>query len=256
MNSVYLDLTFITLAMLVVGGASSLFGAVVGALAVSALDSWLAVAENGTSLFGWHIDLPAGTRRDRRRGADGGGADPAAVRAHGRTRASTEEDAMARVCVAGAGVIGSLFAAHLARVADVSALTRREEHAARAAGATACGSAGAPTSRRSLSRGDRSRDELPEPELVILACKGTDLEAVAARLAGHWPDATVMTVQNGIGADEIVARHGDWPLLVRGHVHERHAPRGHARAVRARHRDVDRPGARHHARRRPARRRR
>ena len=60
-NSVYLDLTFITLAMLVVGGATSLFGAVVGALAVSALDSWLSVAENGTSLFGWRIDLPAGT---------------------------------------------------------------------------------------------------------------------------------------------------------------------------------------------------
>ena len=60
-NSVYLDLTFITLAMLVVGGATSLFGAVVGALAVSALDSWLSVAENGTSVFGWHIDLPAGT---------------------------------------------------------------------------------------------------------------------------------------------------------------------------------------------------
>jgi branched-chain amino acid transport system permease protein len=60
-NSVYLDLTFITLAMLVVGGATSLFGAVVGALAVSALDSWLSVAENGTSLFGWHLDLPAGS---------------------------------------------------------------------------------------------------------------------------------------------------------------------------------------------------
>jgi branched-chain amino acid transport system permease protein len=60
-NSVYLDLTFITLAMLVVGGATSLFGAVVGALAVSALDSWLSVAENGTSVLGWHIDLPAGT---------------------------------------------------------------------------------------------------------------------------------------------------------------------------------------------------
>jgi branched-chain amino acid transport system permease protein len=60
-NSVYLDLTFITLTMLVVGGATSLFGAVVGALAVSALDSWLSVAENGTSLFGWHIDLPAGS---------------------------------------------------------------------------------------------------------------------------------------------------------------------------------------------------
>ena len=61
-ESVYLDLTFITLAMLVVGGATSLWGAVVGALAVSALDSYLAVAENGTSFFGWHIDLPAGTR--------------------------------------------------------------------------------------------------------------------------------------------------------------------------------------------------
>jgi branched-chain amino acid transport system permease protein len=61
-ESVYLDLTFVTLAMLVVGGATSLWGAVVGALAVSALDSYLAIAENGTSLFGWHIDLPAGTR--------------------------------------------------------------------------------------------------------------------------------------------------------------------------------------------------
>lgn len=61
-DSLYLDLTFITLAMLVVGGSSSLWGAVVGALAVSALDSFLAVAENGMSLFGTTIDLPAGTR--------------------------------------------------------------------------------------------------------------------------------------------------------------------------------------------------
>jgi branched-chain amino acid transport system permease protein len=61
-ESVYLDLTFITLAMLVVGGATSLWGAVVGALAVSALDSYLAVAENGSSFFGAQIDLPAGTR--------------------------------------------------------------------------------------------------------------------------------------------------------------------------------------------------
>jgi branched-chain amino acid transport system permease protein len=60
-DSVYLDLTFITLAMLVVGGSTSLFGAVVGALAVSAIDSYLAVAENGSSFLGWHIDLPTGT---------------------------------------------------------------------------------------------------------------------------------------------------------------------------------------------------
>ncbi len=61
-DSLYLDLTFITLAMLVVGGASSLWGAVIGALAVSALDSFLAQAENGVKILGVTIDLPAGTR--------------------------------------------------------------------------------------------------------------------------------------------------------------------------------------------------
>ena len=50
---------------------------------------------------------------------------------------------------------------------------------------------------------------------MIVACKGADVDAIAARLAGHWPDAIVMTVQNGIGADEVVARHGDWRLLSR-----------------------------------------
>ena len=59
---VYLDLTFITLAMLVVGGMTSLLGAVVGALAVSGLDSLLAEAENGLTVAGVTIDLPAGTR--------------------------------------------------------------------------------------------------------------------------------------------------------------------------------------------------
>ena len=46
-RDVYLDLTFLTLAMLVVGGVGSLWGAVVGALAVSALDSFLLRAESG-----------------------------------------------------------------------------------------------------------------------------------------------------------------------------------------------------------------
>ena len=44
-------------------------------------------------------------------------------------------------------------------------------------------------------------------------CKGTDLEPIAARLAGRLPGATVMTVQNGLGAEEIVAAHGEWPIL-------------------------------------------
>lgn len=61
-ESVYLDLTFITLAMLVIGGATSLWGAVVGALVVSAVDSFLAEAESGIHVFGQSLDLPAGTR--------------------------------------------------------------------------------------------------------------------------------------------------------------------------------------------------
>ncbi|MBA3433117.1 MAG: branched-chain amino acid ABC transporter permease [Actinobacteria bacterium] len=61
-DAVYLDLTFITLAMLVIGGTTSLWGAVVGALAVSGLDSLLANAENGLDVLGWTLEVPAGTR--------------------------------------------------------------------------------------------------------------------------------------------------------------------------------------------------
>jgi branched-chain amino acid transport system permease protein len=61
-ESLYLDLTFITLAMLVIGGLTSLWGAVVGAVAVSAVDSFLAEAENGVHVLGSTLDLPSGTR--------------------------------------------------------------------------------------------------------------------------------------------------------------------------------------------------
>jgi len=61
-ETLYLDLTFITLAMLVIGGMTSLWGAVVGALAVSGLDSVLAEAENGLKVGGISVDLPSGTR--------------------------------------------------------------------------------------------------------------------------------------------------------------------------------------------------
>ena len=61
-DAVYLDLTFITLAMLVIGGTSSLWGAVVGALFVSGLDSLLAEMEGGLTVLGRTIDLPDGSR--------------------------------------------------------------------------------------------------------------------------------------------------------------------------------------------------
>jgi 2-dehydropantoate 2-reductase len=96
-------------------------------------------------------------------------------------------------------VIGSLFAGHLAQVADVSVLVRREEHA------RALNEQGLTVSGRSdfkaAVQAATDPGELPEPELALVATKSTELAAVAARLEGHWPDAAVMTVQNGLGAE-------------------------------------------------------
>jgi 2-dehydropantoate 2-reductase len=116
-----------------------------------------------------------------------------------------------RVCIVGAGSIGSLLAAHLARVAEVSVLTRRVEHA------RVLNADGLRVSGRSdfVAKVTAAADPaaLPEPDLVIVACKGTDLPEVADRLTGHFAGATVMTVQNGLGAEEVVGARGHWPLL-------------------------------------------
>ncbi len=60
-NQVYLDLTFLMLAMLVVGGTHSLFGAVSGALGVSLVNILLQNGENGIHVLGWKISLPQGS---------------------------------------------------------------------------------------------------------------------------------------------------------------------------------------------------
>ena len=58
---VYLNLTFLTLAMLVIGGSGSLWGATVGAILISLLNSYLSKAENGLSLGLFSVNLPTGT---------------------------------------------------------------------------------------------------------------------------------------------------------------------------------------------------
>ena len=116
-----------------------------------------------------------------------------------------------RVCVAGAGVIGSLFAGFLSRVSEVSVLTRREEHA------RALNDEGLTVSGRADFHGrviaSTDIDAVPEPDLVLVCCKGVDIEEMADRLAGHFAGAMIMTVQNGLGAYEIVGARGDWPIL-------------------------------------------
>ena len=116
-----------------------------------------------------------------------------------------------RVCVIGAGTIGSLFAGHLAQIVEVSVLTRRREHAA------ALNERGLRVTGRTNLEGrvwaTADPAELPDFDLGIIACKGTDLDTVASSLDGRVAGATMMTVQNGLGAEVVVRRHGHWPLL-------------------------------------------
>jgi 2-dehydropantoate 2-reductase len=116
-----------------------------------------------------------------------------------------------RVCVVGAGSIGSLYAGHLAQVVDVSVLTRRPEHAA------ALNRDGLRVTGRSdvhaRVHATAEPDELQPFDLGIVATKAAGLEEASESLAGRFEGATVMTTLNGLGAEEVVRRQGDWPLV-------------------------------------------
>jgi branched-chain amino acid transport system permease protein len=62
-NAFYLDTTFVTLAMLVVGGMRSLTGAVVGAITLSALAELLSRLQNGLDIGGMTVKIPAGSQQ-------------------------------------------------------------------------------------------------------------------------------------------------------------------------------------------------
>ena len=116
-----------------------------------------------------------------------------------------------RVCVIGAGSIGSLFAGHLAQVVDVSVLTRRQEHAD-----TLNRDGLRVTGRSDLHAAVQAAadpDALEPFDLGIVATKAGGLEDAAAALEGRFPEALVMTTLNGLGAEEVVRAHGDWPIV-------------------------------------------
>lgn len=116
-----------------------------------------------------------------------------------------------RVCVIGAGSIGSLLAAHLAAVTEVVVLTRREDHA------RALNEQGLRVSGRhdftARVTAASNPDGLPDFDLGIIATKAGGLEAAADALAGRFDGATIMTILNGLGAEQVVRRRGDWPLV-------------------------------------------
>ncbi len=118
---------------------------------------------------------------------------------------------MTKVCVVGAGTIGSLLAGHLARVAEVSVLTRRDEHATRAARARP-----ARLRRRRLHGGPSAaadRRAARGADLGIFACKAPTSSRARRRLAGR-------SRRDGDDDPERARRRGDrrartatWPLV-------------------------------------------
>jgi 2-dehydropantoate 2-reductase len=90
-------------------------------------------------------------------------------------------------------------------------LTRRSEHA-RALNEQGLRVSGRHDFTARVTAASDPRD-LPEFELGIIATKAGGVEPAADALAGRFAAATIMTVQNGLGAEEIVRARGDWPLV-------------------------------------------
>ena len=110
-----------------------------------------------------------------------------------------------RVCIVGCGAIGSLYAAHLARVAEVWAFVRREEHA-RALNREGLRVSGKHEFHVSLKATTRP-DELPECELGIVATKATQVDESFAPVGHRFDRGAVISAQNGLGSEEIIAAH-------------------------------------------------
>lgn len=110
-----------------------------------------------------------------------------------------------QVCIVGCGAIGSLYAAHLARVARVWAFVRRESHA------EALNREGLQvTGRHDFSvrlNAETRPEKLPEFDLGIVATKATQTESAFAPVGRLFDSGAVISAQNGLGGEEILARH-------------------------------------------------
>lgn len=110
-----------------------------------------------------------------------------------------------RVCIVGCGAIGSLYAAHLARAAEVWAFVRREDHA-RALNQEGLRVSGRHQFQVSL-KATTQPDELPPCELGIVATKATQVEESMAAVGSNFDQGAVISAQNGLGSEEIIAAH-------------------------------------------------
>ena len=112
---------------------------------------------------------------------------------------------MKRVCIIGCGAIGSLYAAHVARVADVWAFVRREDHAQALIrdGLRVSGKHDFHVSLKATTK----PDQLPECDLGIVATKATQVEDSIKPIGARFDRGAVISAQNGLGSEEIIAAH-------------------------------------------------
>jgi len=112
---------------------------------------------------------------------------------------------MKKICIVGCGAIGSLYAAHLARVAEVWAFVRREDHA------QALNREGLTVSGRHQFhvqlKATTHPDELPDCDLAIVATKATQVEDSMVLAGCRFNHGAVISAQNGLGSEEIIAEH-------------------------------------------------
>jgi 2-dehydropantoate 2-reductase len=111
---------------------------------------------------------------------------------------------MRRVCIVGCGAIGSLYAAHLARVAEVWAFVRREGHA-RALNREGLTVSGRHNFHVRL-HATADPGELPDCELSIVATKATQVEDSMSLVGCRFNQGAVISAQNGLGSEEIIAQ--------------------------------------------------
>jgi 2-dehydropantoate 2-reductase len=112
---------------------------------------------------------------------------------------------MKRVCIVGCGAIGSLYAAHLARVAEVWAFVRREDHA-RVLNRDGLRVSGKHEFQVPL-RATACADQLPACELTIVATKATQVAESISAVGSRFNQGAVISAQNGLGSEEIIAEH-------------------------------------------------
>ncbi|WP_332449652.1 ketopantoate reductase family protein [Methanoculleus sp.] len=113
-----------------------------------------------------------------------------------------------KIVVLGAGAVGLTIAAKLSRVADVHAVARtRHVDAVRERGFLMTGIWGEGAYRFSCSEG--IPHEWWDADYYIIAAKSTDTEAVCRQFADHIRGHEVISLQNGIGNEEIIGRFTD-----------------------------------------------